>query len=474
MMKRYYFLTLTMVFILGACSKDDEVINTVADNNAADPQVESENLLVNTWIWEEMNSYYLWKDNLPDVLPNAITDPNDYFRGLIYKDDRFSWITDDADALLGELEGEAVTMGYAPAFGLLNSSSQVFIIVEYVYPNSPAADAGLKRGDIILTIDGQPMNTDNYYDLYTGSSYTAGLGKYENGKVTASSASVSLTARFMELDPVLHAEVKEVNGTKIGYLVYAEFVTGNGDKWLQSLGKAITDIKNKGATEMIVDLRYNPGGNIDAAGYFASTLAPAMVVADHDVLVNFEYNTDLENYIRSQDGDNSENLVYKFPATDANLNLNRVVFLTTGSTASASELLINGLKPYMDVISVGETTVGKFYGSWVLTDFEEPARHSWAMMPLVLKYANAQGVTDFADGLVPDYELEDDLLLARAFGNLNDPLLAKGIEVITGYNPSSASRMAGRTSGFKQLEDVNRLKKHNILRVIRQDNLEVQ
>ena len=116
--------------------------------------------------------------------------------------------------------------------------------------------------------------------------------------------------------------------------------------------------------------------------------------------------------------------------------MDKVYFLTARGTASASELLMTSLYPYMDVVQIGETTVGKCYASIILDDDEDPKRHNWAIMPLVMKYANAQGFTDFVDGIDPDVEVRDNLLYAVPFGDLSDPLLATALEQISGVSPS--------------------------------------
>ncbi|MEO0331882.1 MAG: S41 family peptidase, partial [Bacteroidota bacterium] len=235
----------------------------------------------------------------------------------------------------------------------------------------------------------------------------------------------------VQADPVLYTEIKTNIDSKVGYLVYTEFISGDSRQWLTSLGEALNGFQQENITDLIVDLRYNPGGEIEAAQFLASALAPASAVANEEVLVQYEYNNELTRAIRFTEGEDSENLISTLSGNGYNLNLNRVIFLTAQGTASASELLINGLEPYMEVVTVGEPTVGKFYGSWVIPDLEEPARHNWAVAPVVLKYANSLGETDFVDGLPPDYPVEDNLLAAYPFGDENDPVLAQALAVIS-------------------------------------------
>ena len=162
------------------------------------------------------------------------------------------------------------------------------------------------------------------------------------------------------------------------------------------------------------------------------------------------------------DGENSSQLVIKMPESDVNLNLSTIYFLTTGGTASASESLMTGLYPYTDVVQIGITTYGKCYGSVTIDDWTDPKRHNWAMQPIVLKYSNADGFTDFVNGIDPDFLIEDDLLYAEPFGSLDDPMLAMALEKISGVSPAKKGlRVNG--SAFESLPELpNRMVERQI------------
>ena len=444
-----------LLCFLSSCSQDEEEMITPST-----PKQEEETPLLNSWIYEVMSDYYFWNEEVTP--PNASSAPEDYFYSLLSREDEFSYITDDYQGLVEEFSGVYTSMGFSPDFGLLPASNQVFMVVEYVYPGSPADRAGLRRGDIILEIDGQPLNTGNYYELYAQEQYTVTLGAYDGNNITLTNDQIALTAEVIQTDPVLYKEVKTYNDAKIGYLVYTEFISGEHEQWLNSLGEALDEFSQAGVTELVVDLRYNPGGEIDVARFLASSLAPAPAVANKEVLVRLEYNEVLASAIELHEGSESESLVNRLLANEHNLNLNRVIFLTGSGTASASELLINGLEPYMEVVMIGEPTVGKFYGSWVITDTEEPARHNWAVMPIVLKYANAQGVTDFADGLTPDYYIEDNLLTARPFGDESDSLLAQALALTSGELNARKSVSVEKSLPYIRLENPEKEKKSRL------------
>jgi len=140
-------------------------------------------------------------------------------------------------------------------------------------------------------------------------------------------------------------------------------------------------------------------------------------------------------------------LYYNFKTVSSNINMSRVFVLTTNRSASASELLIIGLKPYMDVVHIGDTTYGKYAGSWVIPDDQE----KWAMMPIVMKFANIQDFTDFEDGLFPDHIIKDDPVEAIPFGDPSDPLVAKAIEIATGTTIPLKKAKAADMPGLKQL-----------------------
>jgi len=282
------------------------------------------------------------------------------------------------------------------------------------------------------------------------------LGSISNSSLSYTGQSLNLTAQSTLTDPAIYHDVFELDGHKIAYLVYTEFVSGDNDVFLSSLDNIFAEFNSAGISDLIVDLRYNPGGEISAARHLASAIAPASVISSQKVLINMEYNSDLQSYFEYYSNTYSSYLSYKFSSDVTNANMQKVYFLTTSGTASASELTISGLAPYMDVVQIGESTYGKYTGAWVIPDDNE----KWAMVPIVMKYANVDGYTDFVNGLSPDYSVDDDLLNAVPFGDTSDPLVAKAIELITGTSTKTVKEKSHMD--YKQMVPAKMLLKMNL------------
>lgn len=442
-MKEYFpakaivmMLTGAMI-LLSSCNKEPDPFYPDPD-----PDVAKEIRILNNWIWEGMSDLYLWEKYLPDLNPDKQPDPKKYFYKLLYEDDRDSWIVDDYEALLARFDGVQLSTGISAYPGLIDDN-EVITIVEYVTPNSPAADSGIDRGDIIYAIDGESLDTINYFDLYYQTTATLEFADWNGKDIVPNGRKVTLTAIELNQNPVVHSEVINYEGHKVGYLVYTQFTAGQNDEWLLELNGVFEAFRSQGVSDVVVDLRYNGGGSLDLSAYIASTLGPVATMQGKGTYVNLVWNDLMNQYWRERDldgdgradGDDSPQLVINLPQSDLNLNLSRVYFLTTASTASASESLMVGLYPYMEVVQIGTTTYGKCYGSVTIDDWEEPKRHTWAMQPIVLKYSNADGFTDFVSGILPDFTIKESLLYAEPFGSLSDPLLAKALEEISGIPP---------------------------------------
>lgn len=440
MIKNRFILNLLVFLALGsfiACDKGE--VPDPDTGNGTDEEVSALTRQVNEFIYDVMSDVYLWYDQMPDIDYNYESDSKAYFDKLLYADDKWSFITDDIDALLSSFQGVEKTYGWSLAYGeFSNNPGTYFAVVEYVYPHSPAELAGIQRGDIILLINGENITEQNYMDLLYGENLTFTLGALHEDGITDSS-DVNLTALELNLNPVITTSVVDFEGKKIGYLFYAQYLTN----YNTAIDSALQGFIENGVTDVVLDLRYNPGGAVIAAQHLCSALAPSSYVNGEQVLVTYQWNDKYQSYWTSSQ--NLSQVQINFDKNvPVNLNLDHIHIITGHGTASASELTITGLSPYMQVTTVGDTTYGKYTASitvvpediYSAADSEEI--NNWGIQPIVLRYANATGVTDFKEGFAPDLEVRDDLLHTFPLGDINESLFAAAIEDITGTPVVSA------------------------------------
>jgi carboxyl-terminal processing protease len=429
--KSWLPLILITVWFLAGCKKEE-----IPDEKEQASELTQK---INSFIKEVMTDVYLWYDKLPDIDIKYETDSKAYFQKLLYSEDKWSFITDDITALEQSFEGIEKTYGYSLTFGrFVNAAGtptgNYFGIVEYVYPDTPASKAGFTRGDIIIKIDGGNITADNYKNLISSTSISVTKGILTGGGI-ATGTTVTLVAEELHLDPVLMYKIIERDGHKIGYLLYLQFISSYNST---SLYTALQYFKDNQITDLVLDLRYNLGGQTSAAQYLASSIAPLAVVDNSSTLVSFQWNDKYQAYWISHDRQDQIGIKLD-QGVPVKLGLSKVHILTGYGTASASELTICGLEPYMDVIMVGDTTYGKYTASitlkpeeWYTNESDYAGFKNWGIQPIVIRFANSLGITNFKNGFAPDFRVSDALLPAYPLGELTEPLLKKAVEDITG------------------------------------------
>jgi carboxyl-terminal processing protease len=405
---------------------------------------------INDFVWKGMNLYYLWQADVPNLADarfanqadlNAFlkgySKPEDLFEALrVNKSiDRFSWIVSDYLELEGMLQGTTKNDGVD--FALYRKESnpeEIYGSVRYIISNSDASTKAIKRGDIFYGVNGTQLTVSNRYTLLLNAeNYTLNLADYDNGKITPNGKSVTLTKTELNENPILVNDVI-VSGThKIGYLMYNGFYSNYDIQ----LNEAFGTLKSQGITDLVLDLRYNSGGSVRTATRLASMITGQFT---DKVFSKQQWNAKINAYFQSEDPDAL--IDYFTSAIDGtpinSLNLSKIYILTSKSSASASELVINGLKPYIEVVQIGDVTTGKNVGS--ITVYDSPTfgktnrnpNHRYAMQPLVLKIVNADDFGDYFGGLNPTYSLKEDLADLGVLGNSSEPLLSTAIGKITG------------------------------------------
>ncbi len=440
-----FIFALLICISFQSCEKDD--INSVPKEIA-----------VQNSIWKGLNLYYLWQNDVPNLSDtkfanqnelnsflNGYSNPDDLFQDLLNKPkskfpaegesiDRFSVLFSDYTILEGILSGTTKNNGVEIGLYYKDATqTTVFGIVRYILPNSDASNKNIRRGDVFYGVNGESLSVSNYRNLLGNDSYTLNMANYDNGNITPNGQSVALTKTVLSENPVLINSVINSGTHKIGYLVYNGFYPN----FESQLNDAFGQLKAQGITELVLDLRYNSGGSIATATRLASMITGQF---NNQVFAKEQWNAKLEDYFSANNPQTLLNLFTNSINTNAtinSLNLSKLYVLTTISTASASELVINGLEPYINVIQIGDVTTGKNVGS--ITMYDSPTfgkedinpSHKYAMQPLVLKIVNKLGFGEYINGLQPDTLLKEDLNNLGILGDINEPLLSTAIARIT-------------------------------------------
>ena len=463
-------LILLLVSALFNCKKDN---STTPGGQAK--LVIKDTSIVNRFIYTGLQTYYLWEDSIPNLTAtkytnadtlnaylNSYSDPQKFFTSLLYQYntvDKWSFLVNDSTTITNWIQGISQSMGYE--FGLeyiSNNSNNIFGFVQYVDKGSPADLAGIKRGDLFTAVNNQQLTDLNYNQLlFNNLTYTLSMASVSGNTISLNGRTVTMTAVTLQENPILMDTVMTVGNFKVGYLVYNGF---NSDFDLQ-LNQVFQNFKSAAIDKLIVDLRYNGGGSVQTATYLASMIYGT---ATSKVFYTEQYNPLVQAYYQSTDPQSlTNNFVSQIlattttPATPINtLNLSDLYIIMTGNTASASELLINGLTPYMNLFKVGSNTVGKYVASVTIQDWETNGtvnpKDPYVMQPIVVRIANSQGVTNFRNGLTPDYAIEENVVNLLPFGDPNETLLQPVLQKIQGLPLSSVS-LKSTQMGFKKLDN---------------------
>ncbi|MEW7290728.1 S41 family peptidase [Aquimarina sp. 2304DJ70-9] len=417
------------------------------DDNDDVPQVTG-TTEINDFIYKGMRTWYLYKSDVSDLQDNrfssdqAYTDylrsfpsPEAIFEALKANIDEFSFLVDDYVALEQAFDG--ISRNNGMEFGLVrypDDPTNVFGYVRYVLPGTDAEAKGVQRGDIFNTVDGTQITDSNFRTLIDPDTYTIGLATFDGTNVTATGTSVTLNKVQYTENPIFINKTIDVGGNPVGYLMYNAF-TADFDTQLNA---AFAKLKSDNVTELILDLRYNGGGDVETAKDLSSMITGQF---NESVFTTEEWNDEFQQEFIENDPGRLINLFdnqIRGGAAINSLNLTRLYILTTRGSASASELVINGLDPYINVIQVGDTTRGKFQASITVYDSDNFRRqgantgHTYAMQPLVLKSINSAGFTDYFDGFAPEVALEEDLTNLGILGDENEPLLKAALDNIAG------------------------------------------
>lgn len=449
LVRKNHLLLMSLFLLLGwSCNDEYDLVDGI---EGTEPPA-TEEIEIQDFIWSGMNIFYLWQPQVPNLADDRFTtqeeynrflasepSPEDFFESLIYNRqtvDIWSWIVDDYIELENQFAGISKSNGVE--FGLARisaNSNDILGYVRYIMPDSDASDKDIRRGDAFTHVNGVQLTVGNYRSLLFSEddSYTLDLADISDGTVTPNGRSVELTKFEYTENPILVVKTFDEGGRKIGYLLYNGFTRGFDDE----LNDAFLQLKNEGITDLVLDFRYNPGGSVSTAVAMGSMITGQF---EGEVFNREQWNPKIQAELEQS---RPEWLVNNFSDRLRNgnsinsLNLNRVHIIVTGSSASASELIISALQPYIDVTLVGSQTSGKYTASITLYDSEDFGRddanpnHLYAMQPIVLESVNSLGDND-KDGYEPDIAVFEDLSNLGVLGDRNETLLSAAIDDIVG------------------------------------------
>ena len=442
-------LLLALLLFSYSCKEKDVIpapAGTADNGDAADTGYSA----VNSWIYEVTEDAYYWYQHLPALASLDLNaSPSKFFEQLVYQrtaTDRFSTITDNIHELEDEFNGVSAIFGISYSIAYTDDAkSRIGLFISYVVNGSPAESAGIARGDIITKINDTQLTADNYYSLLSDSeTITFSKARLSGKELLDSGISGTMTRAVVTENPIVFYNVidKTAYGKKIGYLVYNQFLPGTGsneNEYDDQLRSIFATFKQQDINELVIDLRFNPGGYMSSAETLASLIGKN--VGSGKIFYKEEWNSKYQAYFRRTHGEASLSYPFLNEAGNVGSNISRVFVLTSNGTASASELVINGLAPYMEVITIGENTYGKNLFGTLIDDEEE--RWDWGLYLMLGRVTNVNGESDYGtvNGITPTYYVEDNSIPYQPFGSDNETLFKKVLEIM-GIPAGSASRTA--------------------------------
>jgi carboxyl-terminal processing protease len=425
-------LSLVALGSFSSCKKEDvsSDLNT-APTNPTTPVVTGNALKDSALAYSR--DIYLWYTQIPANLDvKSYSDLNAQMTALrqYSNEPGFSAPVDRWSFAIKKTEWDNISSGIAGDFGI-----NVFFMapgdlrVRSVEKASPAGKAGIRRGWRIIKVAGSTDVSSSNADFIVSKIYNSNNTSFTFQKPDGHTVDLNLTAAEYLENPIFVDSVYAVGGKKIGYLSYNSFL-GDTLKTYNEFQRIFNRFASQNINDLIVDLRYNGGGYVTVQEKLANYLIN--VAGNGGVMMKQQYN---DKYSQYNETTNFRKL--------GSLNLNRIFFIVSDNTASASELLINNLKPYMDVKLIGP---GKTYGKPV-GYFNIPVGSEWYIFPVSFRTTNKNGEGNYFNGIALNVQVADGL--DKDWGDLNESLLAAAVN----YSISGSARL-GTTSVYSENSEV--------------------
>lgn len=414
-MKVWYYLI--SIVVLFSCSPEDSFLENEHTEGVENQDYIQKNIEHNKWTYAKMSSEYFWYKDMPDSIElDFKIDPDDFFESLLSSQDRFSWCEKNLN--YNGIE-EALGLEYQ-AYEVCGSIVNRVLCVH----SNRLKEKGLSRGDYFI------FNGDNILKV-----------RFVNNQISFTK-SISISEEHTKsrgLAPTISLDtIYNIKNKRIGYFIYDQFESS------VDVAQIAIRLKNRGIDNLILDLRYNPGGYVSTSKYLASMLAPKEKLG---ALYQLQRFNDIQTQVKQNQGGSGVDSVFLdkgFVTFERNLNLNKIIILTSKNTASASEALIIGLRPYMDVVTIGTTSCGKDVGSYTIAD----NRYKYQLQPITFRYYNALNDSTPTTGIIPDIEVADDLDHER--GDVNEALLKTAINYLVGNIAVNETRSVQSSSNEKE------------------------
>jgi len=374
----------------------------IPDSNGQESHAQCSVQDMNAWVLENMQDYYLFYGQLPNANPSAYSSPEDYVRALrVAPFDRYSYVADAATNTALFEQGKR--FGFGMRIRRTDDDRLLFSLIE---PKSPLGFAGIERGDQILAINN--VTPENFTAEFINGAFGVGNQVVDidftvRTRATGATRTVTVTKTQYEVQSVLDTEVFTENNKRIGYLNFLTFLETS----VPEIDTAIASLASQNIDELVLDLRHNLGGRISVAEQLASQIAGQ--VLEGSVFTQLTFNDKYTN----------QNSVVPFSVRSNTLNLPRVYVLTSPETCSSSEMVINSLRPFIEVITVGDTTCGKPYGTL------SRERCGKSLNALEVEFVNHVLVGGYYDGIAATCPAQENL--SEVLGDTNETLLRTAI-----------------------------------------------
>jgi carboxyl-terminal processing protease len=391
---------------------------------------EGSNKYTNDWMYNQMKKYYIWNETMPDKGDLGLN-PKEYFQRLLDKDDVYSYAIHPD---FPETMPQSLRRNFGFDISFTEYQNKIYGVILYALNDSPAKNNGLLRGQLITKINGEELNLNNYDKIYkniaTAKDLDLEIVSYSKETGFSNPETVSLLQGFSFSQPIFSKVISNNNdNTKIGYVEIPHFDVGQAKLFLQTF----QELKNQNVPELVLDLRYNGGGDVSSATALSIILAPH--IKSSDLFIQFEGNKNgglVKQSFQQALESNERNVSFEV-LKNTHPDIKRIYILCGKRTASASEIMINNLRPFMDVITIGEKTVGKDVAGFPIEDDRIANTKGWILYPSIYKLFNAKHEGNYSNGINPTFSV-DELQELEIFplGNRSEILLSTVLNMQSG------------------------------------------